>query len=259
MARTQKYSEDLLLEAVIKYSEIEKGKIKATELASWAKNNIRGLEGVRDYHFMRLIKETDSKSGKTIHIKKPCTIRIEEINKARSVTECVKRNVLLNASSIDDFMEQSDYVKRLLIAETRETVDKILIKEAKVVRENKVLYEENKWLKSELSNLFEKVKVLQNKQDMLIRKVTYLMKIMDENSRKTALQQMGIEEGNIDLDIYIQNLSLNIQEVMNINKILLKHVNMHEQYPSNEPIKPNDTSLKDIIIDGLNLEGEYYE
>ena len=46
---------------------------------------------------------------------------------------------------------------------------------------------------------------------------------------------------------------------MNINKILLKHVNMHEQYPSNEPIKPNDTSLKDIIIDGLNLEGEYYE
>ena len=248
MARTQKYSEDLLLEAVIKYSEIEKGKIKATELASWAKNNICGLEGVRDYHFMRLIKETDSKSGKTIHIKKPCTIRIEEINKARSVTECVKRNVLLNASSIDDFMEQSDYVKRLLIAETRETVDKIL-----------VIYEENKWLKSELSNLFEKVKVLQNKQDMLIRKVTYLMKIMDENSRKTALQQMGIEEENIDLDIYIQNLSLNIQEVMNINKILLKHINMHELYPSNEPIKPNDNTLKDIIIDGLNLAGEYYE
>ena len=48
MAKTQKYSEDQLLEAVIKFSEIEKKKIKATELADWCRSNIEGLEDVRD-------------------------------------------------------------------------------------------------------------------------------------------------------------------------------------------------------------------
>lgn len=47
MAKTQKYSEDKLLEAVVKFSEIEKKKIKATELAKWCRNNVEGLEEVR--------------------------------------------------------------------------------------------------------------------------------------------------------------------------------------------------------------------
>ena len=64
MARTQKFPEDLLLEAVVKYAEVEKGKIKATELAAWAASNIKGLEGVRDYHFMRPVRNKDSKHGK---------------------------------------------------------------------------------------------------------------------------------------------------------------------------------------------------
>ena len=36
MARTQKFPEDLLLEAVDKYEEADTGKIKATELAARA-------------------------------------------------------------------------------------------------------------------------------------------------------------------------------------------------------------------------------
>ena len=59
MAKTQKYSEDRLLEAVIKFAEIEKRKIKATELAKWCRGNMEGLEEVRDYHFTRPIKEKD--------------------------------------------------------------------------------------------------------------------------------------------------------------------------------------------------------
>ena len=47
MARTQKFPEDLLLEAVVKYAEVEKGKIKATELAAWAALNIKGLAQVQ--------------------------------------------------------------------------------------------------------------------------------------------------------------------------------------------------------------------
>lgn len=91
MARTQKFPEDLLLEAVVKYAEVEKGKIKATELAAWAALNIKGLEGVRDYHFMRPVRNKDSKTGKQTAGKKNCTLRMEEINRARSLTESVKR------------------------------------------------------------------------------------------------------------------------------------------------------------------------
>ena len=57
MAKTQKYDEDQLLDAVVKYAEIERKKIKATELAKWCRNNIEGLEEVRDYHFTRPIRE----------------------------------------------------------------------------------------------------------------------------------------------------------------------------------------------------------
>ena len=86
MAKTQKYSENQLLEAVIKFSEIEKKKIKATELAKWCRDNIEGLEEVRDYHFTRPVKEKDDKTGKMIERPKLCTLKIEEINKSRSLT-----------------------------------------------------------------------------------------------------------------------------------------------------------------------------
>ena len=63
MPKHQKYSEELLLEAVVKFSEIEKNKIKATELAEWCRNNMEGLEEVRDYHFMRSVTVKDEKTG----------------------------------------------------------------------------------------------------------------------------------------------------------------------------------------------------
>ena len=54
MAKTRIYNDDILIEAVEKYSEQHtSGKIKATKLAEWAQQNIIGLENVRDYHFLR--------------------------------------------------------------------------------------------------------------------------------------------------------------------------------------------------------------
>ena len=104
MAKTQKYSEDKLLEAVVKFSEIEKKKIKATELAKWCRNNVEGLEEVRDYHFTRPIKSKDEKSGKIIERPKLCTLKIEEINNSRSLTASINKNLLLRASNIDTFI-----------------------------------------------------------------------------------------------------------------------------------------------------------
>ena len=55
MARTAKFTDDLLLDAVVQYADIYKGKIKATELAEWARKNIAGLELKMD-EYKKLLK-----------------------------------------------------------------------------------------------------------------------------------------------------------------------------------------------------------
>ena len=253
MARTQKFPEDLLLEAVVKFSEIEKGKIKATELASWARSNVTGLEEVHDYHFMRPVREKDAKTGEVSVIKKPCTVRMEEINKARSLTETVNRNVLLRAASIDTFMGQPDYIQRKQISETRETVDRILSKNAGISRENEALQAENNRLKAVLASLADKVDALQKEQDLLNRKVRFLMKTSDEAARKEMLKQMGIADGEIDLDVYAKSLSLGIRDAMDITRMITRYMATYKNTSGEEVASQNTGSLVDDIMSGLHF------
>lgn len=254
MARTQKFPEDLLLEAVVKYAEIEKCKIKATELAAWAASNIKGLEGVRDYHFMRPVREVNPRTGKQTAIKKPCTLRLEEINRARSLKESVKRNVLLRSSAIETFMDQPDYVQRRQIAETRETVDRILAKNSSLTRENDSLHVTNRQLKAEVTVLSEKVEALSRIQTLLSRKVLFLLKATDEASRKAILAEMGIADQGIDLDTYTQSLSLDIRNVMDINKAVTRHVIAYGSIPDEDKDGQSTMSLSDDVIAGLHFE-----
>ena len=76
MAKTQKYDDELLLEAVLKYSNQYKGIIKATKLAMWCQDNIPGLKGVEYYHFMRPTQELNPKNGKLEKKKKKCLRRV---------------------------------------------------------------------------------------------------------------------------------------------------------------------------------------
>ena len=116
MARTQKFPEDLLLEAVVKYAETEKGKIKATELAAWAALNIKGLEGVRDYHFMRPVLDKNPKTGKkTGTRKKAKAAEIEEDNDVRE-------------TAADEVFE--DIAVQEAEAEAAETVEENTVNEA---------------------------------------------------------------------------------------------------------------------------------
>jgi len=220
MAKTQKYSEDQLLEAVVKFSEIEKKKIKATELANWCRNNIEGLEEVRDYHFTRSVKEKDEKTGKMIERPKLCTLKIEEINKSRSLTVSINTNLLLRASNIDTFMEQPDATKRKMIVETREIVDKLLTRNGNITRENEALRSENKSMKSDILIMTDKIEALQKAQDKLIKQVSYLIRVTDEVARKEMLAQMGIEDESVDLNTYSESLQQELSEVMDINKSL---------------------------------------
>lgn len=248
MAKTQKYSEDQLLEAVIKFSEIEKKKIKATELADWCRRNIEGLEEVRDYHFTRSIKEKDKKTGKMIERPKLCTLKIEEINKSRSLTVSINTNLLLRASNIDAFMEQPDSAKRKMIVETRETVDKLLTRNGNITRENEALRAENKSMKSDILIIADKIGALQKAQDKLIKQVSYLMKATDEAIRKEMLAQMGIEDGAMDLNMYLASIHQELSEVMDINQSL-KHF-LNNNYVNHER---KEVDYTEDIMQGLKF------
>ena len=250
MAKTQKYSEDQLLTAVVKFSEIEKKKIKATELAKWCRENIVGLEEVRDYHFTRLIKEWDNKSGKMVERKKLCTLKIEEINKARSLIVSINTNLLLRASNIDTFMEQPNTTKRKMIVETRETVDKLLSQNRNIARENEILKADNKAMKAEISMLTDRVDALQKAQGKLIKQVSYLMKVTDEGARKEMLARMGIRDGSIDLDTYLNSLQQELSNILEINNALRRHITNERDIPSN--INKSDTLIEEIMS-GLNF------
>ncbi len=251
MAKTQKYSEDQLLEAVVKFSELEKRKIKATELAKWCRENIEGLEEVRDYHFIRPVKEKDEKTGKAVYRSKLCTQKMEEINKARSLTASINTNLLLRASNIDTFMEQSDSAKRKMIVETRETVDKLLTRNEYILRENEALKTENQTMKTDISIITDKIKVLQKAQDRLIRQVTYLMKATDEATRKEILSQMGVEDGSVDLNTYKDGLQQELSEIMDINKTLRKYLLGAKDKPITEEKQSN---FVDDIMSGLDFK-----
>lgn len=250
MAKTQKYSEDQLLEAVIKFSEIEKKKIKATELADWCRRNIEGLEDVRDYHFTRSIKEKDEKTGKMVERPKLCTLKIEEINKSRSLTVGINTNLLLRASNIDTFMEQPDAAKRKMIVETRETVDKLLTRNGNITRENEALRAENKSMKSDILIMSNKIDTLQKAQDKLIKQVSYLMKATDEATRKEMLAKMGIEDESVDLNTYSESLKQELSEVMDINKSLRKYLSETDDASDT---KEKQTNITGDIMSGLDF------
>ena len=251
MAKTQKYSEDKLLEAVVKFSEIEKKKIKATELAKWCRDNIEGLEEVRDYHFTRSVKEKDERTGKMVERPKRCTLKIEEINKSRSLIVSINKNLLLQASNIDIFMEQPDSAKRKMIVETRETVDKLLMRNRNIIREKEVLKTENQAMKAEILKISEKVDNFQKAQDKLIRQIKYLMKATDEAARKEIVAQMGISDESVDLDTYMNSLNQELSQIVDINRILRKYLDESDSNIDSKGDKADN--LINDIMSGLDF------
>lgn len=256
MARTQKYTEELLLEAVVKYAEKHDGKIKATELAAWADSNIPGLEGVRDYHFMRPVREKHPKTGVITARSKSCTDRMNEITKARSLTAKISSNALLKASTIDAFMDQPGFVQRRQIAETRETVDKLAAENAGLSRANEALRAENKKLRRELDEFTADIQSLQHTQRRLLKQVSYLMKVTDEKTRKEVLQEMGIADGSVDLDVYANSLEQKLAGVLDFRKTLIKYLTNEINPAQSQDTPVEGNALLEEVLSGINFGGE---
>lgn len=255
MARTQKYTEELLLEAVVKYAETKRGKIKATELAEWAGANISGLEGVRDYHFMRPAREKNPQTGAVTVRQKSCTARMDEINRARSLTAQISRNTLLKASTIEEFMNQPGFIQRRQIAETRETVGRLAAKNESLSRANEALRAENKSLRKGMEQLTEDIRRLQDTQGRLTKKVMYLMKAADEKSRKEALADMGLSDRSVDLDVYTRSLEQEIVSVMDLRKVLGKFL-LEEANPAVPGAESDsDKTMAEEVLSGIDFSG----
>lgn len=255
MARTQKYTEELLLEAVVKYAETKRGKIKATELAEWAGANISGLEGVRDYHFMRPAGEKNPQTGAVTVRQKSCTARMDEINRARSLTAQISRNTLLKASTIEEFMNQPGFIQRRQIAETRETVGRLAAKNESLSRANEALRAENKSLRKGMEQLTEDIRRLQDTQGRLTKKVMYLMKAADEKSRKAALEDMGLSDRSVDLDVYTRSLEQEIVSVMDLRKVLGKFL-LEEANPAVPGAESDsDKTMAEEVLSGIDFSG----
>ena len=218
MGKHQKYSEEKLLDGVVKYSEIEAGKIMPVKLERWCSENVEGLEGVRDYHFIRPIREKNKETGKLIERKKICAIKIGEINSKRSMQACIKDNVLLRSSDIDDFFSLALPAQRKLIVEARKYVDELLSRNIFLSRENKALKEENKLLNDENARYAK----LEKDVNTLLNLHLKFKKEMDEATYVKMLSEMGIRDGIIDLDMNQNSLQKTEDEVMILRKVVLR-------------------------------------
>lgn len=242
MAKTQKYADDLLTEAVVKYADVYLGRIKATELAEWASKNISGLDGVRDYHFLRPVKEKDSKTGKPVEHPKMCTVRIEEINASRRTTTEMRRNVLLNSIKVDSFLDLPVNEQRQAILDTRAQVSKLRSENMKLHRENESLSTKYRALSKQTEYLAASIEELNREQEKLRVVVHRAMAVYDDGERRKVLESIGICDRSLDLDTFVDSLSIGLSEAFSINSAIRSYriMNMNRE--------------KEALMDGLEFE-----
>lgn len=244
MGRTAKFSDDLLLDAVTKYSESVKTKIKATELAQWARNNIKGLEDVHDYHFTRPIK--NPVTGKTE--KRLCTQRIEELNVARDIRQRENTNVLLSSVNMDRFFELDERSQRKAIQETRDIV-------SDYKHTNNYLRQQNDYLKSFVNTINDKmesyainIRDIKKKQTKLDKKVADVRRNIEDEQIRLQLEEIGISDGEFDLVKYNESLREGVAELFNFEAAI-------RQYQRNQNIENEEdieeTQPKESFIDDL--------
>lgn len=242
MAKTQKYADDLLTEAVVKYADVYFGYIKATELAEWASKNITGLEGVRDYHFLRPVKEKNLKTQKIVERPKLCTVRIEEINAGRRTATEMSRNVLLNSANIDSFLDLPVSEQRQAILDTRAQVGKVRSENLRLHRENESLKTKYDVLSDQAEKQEARIEELHRKIEKLRVVVNRVMAVYDDGERRKVLASIGICDGHLDLDTYVDSLSIELSEVFAISTAIKQHRVM------------NRTQKKDVLMEGINFD-----
>lgn len=246
MGKRQKFAEELLLTAVVKYAEVCKTKIKTTELAEWSRKNIMGLEEVRNYHFTRPITEINAKTGAKFTRKKQCTEKIEDINRTRSITNAAKDNVLLNASNMDRFFSLSVAEQRRQVAEARDLFHMTVKKNARLTVDNDALKKMNKELEENQKSIEIAIKEAQKTITVLMEKANHITVQLEEEKSKEILEEIGLKDGIFDLSRYWDSLKLSEERVLKISKDLRQYMledSREMQSAAEKEILDSDTSL----------------
>lgn len=250
MAKTQKIDNDLLLEAVVKYANICKGKIKYKELAKWSVANIPGLEEVKDYMFSRPMIETDPSTGKKKSQDRPCTIRIKEINASRTVTADIAANALIQASNVEIFMSLPRAEQRRAILSTREQVTSLTKRNIYLERENKRIVSADEDLKTFAAELAARLLTVAETHELLKKQINYIRKFTDAALRKQALEQIGVTEDGFQL--LVNQESMQIEEAFSFGEAIKKFQKAAEE-AEEPPLTVSSESLTDDIMKGLDF------
>ena len=218
MAKKEKYSEDMMLDAVMKYSEEYRGKIKLPELAKWTSKHISGMEGIKEYHFRA--NRTRIKNGKKVKGNNLAFEKIQELNELRKAGNVIKHNILLYSADIDDFLREPVTEQRKHVMEARRKVEELIRENSTLRSQNTMIQAENESLEQKLNRIMKLLDRVQEKQKTLDKKIRLLMKLVDEEQRKKVLQQAGIQDDGLDLKVYADSLQENIKDAFSISKAI---------------------------------------
>lgn len=246
MGRTAKFTDELLLKAVIEYSGVIKTTIKASELARWSRKNISGLEDVKDYHFTRKVKNPIS--GKIE--KKLCTKRIEELNVARDTRKRENKNILLSSVNIDKFFELDLRNQRKVIIEAREIVSEYKRTNINLQKQNEIIKNQNSELSKVLEMHVSDIKDIKKKQKLLNQIVNKIRKNIDDDQIKMQLEQDGIIDGKFDILKHNESLNEDINSMFNIDKAIQQYENnnnLDNDTNDDESKNSNDNLINDLL------------
>ena len=218
MAQKEKFTDDMLTDAVIRYSENYPGKIKVTELAKWASENIPGLEGVQAHNFRGKRKTVNKRTGKAEWTVLGAFERIQTINRVRTGKAAVRANELLRTSDPDVFMSLPKPEQRRQIIEIRGQYEKLADENRTLCRQNGFLESENIGLREEIEKLQEKFEAIQERQNMIDKKISHMVKFVDGEKQREVLSSMGVMDGGFDLEKHQLSLKQDIDEVFSISQ-----------------------------------------
>lgn len=217
MGQIQKYTDDQLLEAVIRFADITTGKIKATELERWARKNMPFLEEVTRDMFIRPRIERD-KGGNKIKIPNPCKEKIDSVNKSRSAERKAETNPLLKSADIDAFFSLSITDQRRAVLDARKQMEELIKRNLYLEQENRCLSEDKKRLKLRNDELQSKIADIEAEQATLRRTVAGVSGLVDSIGRKAALEEIGICDGGLDLVKNAESLDARVNGLLEINE-----------------------------------------
>lgn len=250
MGKSKNYSDELMLEAVEQYANLNPEKrIKRTELAAWANENIAELEGVHDYDFARYVKVI--KNGKEIRIDRPCTSRINAINEARAGL-MFKKNYILHSSGPDEFLDLPDLVKRKMVLDARKEFAKIFSKNEDLTIQIRKSEAEKCSMEKEVSLLKGRVDEALKTQEVLAKMLKFYLAKIREYEHLGKLEEIGITNEGVELkklydsaDGYLKNPNLDV--------IISRHLS-GEVETERGGFKKED--YINMALDGLDLTDE---